>query len=163
MRVVSLVLVLFVRYSNGESFELNVKLYFLLGVTSSINWDNVILRRTCAFNVNFKSRETLFVQSSTLLFTIDGNQVPFLILQRMDVKLYDEKVRELQSYLPFLEDTIAKLATNPNAADRLNKFRKLHTLIDVTRRGQRYCVQIVQYFQCLANYGFFFALGMKFP
>ncbi len=55
----------------------------------------------------------------------------------MDVKVYDEKVKELQNYLPFLEDVIQKAAAKPNQAQRLQKFKQLHELIDGTRRGKR--------------------------
>lgn len=55
----------------------------------------------------------------------------------MDVKPYEEKVRELQSHLPLLENIIKGLEGDPSKADRYQKFTKLHKLVESTVKGAR--------------------------
>lgn len=55
----------------------------------------------------------------------------------MDVKVYDEKVRDLQSHLPFLETFIKQMEAKPIVTGPLQKFRQLYKLVESTRR-QRY-------------------------
>lgn len=55
----------------------------------------------------------------------------------MDIKVYDDKVRELQGYLPFLENLMRNMANKPSMTERLQKFEQLHKLIMDTKRGHR--------------------------
>lgn len=51
----------------------------------------------------------------------------------MDEKLYDQKFRELQKYVPFL-DNLIKGNHASNRTTQLDKMRELHRIITDTRK-----------------------------
>lgn len=57
----------------------------------------------------------------------------------MDIKVYDEKVRALQSHLPFLERFIREKdrEARPNLTGTLDKLKQIHKLVENTKRGLR--------------------------
>ncbi|KAJ6602264.1 hypothetical protein Bhyg_17919, partial [Pseudolycoriella hygida] len=52
---------------------------------------------------------------------------------KMDIKVYDEKVRDLQGHLTFLGNLIKNLEAKPNVVDHLKKIKKLYELVESTK------------------------------